>query len=320
MTDGKPSLGLATADGAGGAAPRDRNVKLSPTIREDRHAEAIESIPLDAIQQFLSRPRVVGDDTLAKSAYIVGSRDEHLTFGSGNRIYVRALDGSTGGKYSIFRQGDPYVDPETEEVLGYEAEHLGDALIERNGDPATFFIINANKEILKGDRLMPQEEDEIPEFIPHAPASDVEGKIISVLNGVSQISQHQVVVLNRGDADGLEPGHVLAIYKDGDVINDVIGSDIEYRRKLDEQERAEHENPTAGGRMVAGVANDLRALDRAMRDFIGTPIEGGSSVVVQLPEERAGELMIFRTFDRVSFGLVMNTQRPVHLLDKVRNP
>jgi len=308
--DGRPILGLAGS----------RNVRLSPSVRETRHDQSIKAIPLDAIQQFLTRPRVVSEEQLSKAAYIVGSQDEHLTFGSGNRVYARAMGEPTTNEFSIFRQGGAYRDPDTREVLGYEAEHIGDALAERFGDPATVFIATATKEIVKGDRLLPQELDEMPEFVPHAPGGSVEGKIISVLNGVSQIGQHQVVVLNRGDVDGLEPGHVLAIYQDGELIEDVIGRDIANIEQNEAHLRAEKEGPSALGRMFESIANELRSADYALRDFVGTPISGGSSVTVALPEERAGELMVFRTFDKVSYALVMNTQRPVHLNDNVRNP
>ncbi|MGR8920727.1 MAG: LysM peptidoglycan-binding domain-containing protein [Gammaproteobacteria bacterium] len=314
--DGRPVLGLADGETSLGG----RLVRLSPTIRETRHDDAIEPIPLDAIQQFLSRPRVMTREDIGRSGYIVGSQDEHLTFGSGNRVYVRALGEPETAKFSIFREGEAYVDPDSQAILGYEAEHVGDGLAERFGDPATVYIIKANKEIMKGDRLLPEEGDQIPAFYPHAPSGAVDGKIISVFDGVSQIGQHQVVVLNRGVADGLEPGHVLAIYQEGEIIDDVIGSDIEYRKKLDDQLRAEREHPSMVARTMEGIANEFRAADRALREFVGTPIEGGSSVRVQLPEERAGELMVFRTFDKVSYALVMNTQRPIHVMDYVRNP
>lgn len=317
--DGKPMLGIA-GNGMSDSARAIRDVKLSPAIRETRHDQAIAPIPLDAIQQFLSRPRVVTEDELGGAAYIVGSQDEHLAFGLGNRVYVRAMGEPVTNKFTIFRQGTVYRDPDTQQILGYEAEHIGDALAERFGDPATVHIVRANKEVMKGDRLLPQSLDETPEFVPHAPNASVDAKIISVLNGVSQVGQHQVVVLNRGGADGLEPGHVLAIFQDGEIIEDVIGSDVANRRKTEARLRAEKENPTAMGRMLEGIANELRAADRAARDFVGTPLEGGSSVTVQLPEERAGELMVFRSFDNVSYGLVMNIQRTVHINDHVRNP
>jgi hypothetical protein len=44
------------------------------------------------------------------------------------------------------------------------------------------------------------------------------------------------------------------------------------------------------------------------------------SVLVELPELRAGTVMVFRPFDRVSYALVMQATRPMHLLDTVKNP
>ena len=313
-------LVLDFKDGKARLRVADRNVKLSPSVRETRHADIIHAIPLDAVQQFLSRPRVVTEDELDRAGYIVGSQDEHLTFGAGHRVYVRNLGQPTTNKFSIFRKGGDYVDPGTHAVLGYEAEHIGDAIVEKFGDPATVRIVSSVKEAFKGDRLLPQQSDQFSEFIPHAPSAPVDGKIISVIEGFSQIGQHQVVVVNKGVVDGLEAGHVLAIYQEGEVIADVIGSDVADRARLDANLRAERENPSPVGRMAQSIANDINAIDRIARDFVGTPIEGSNAVHVQLPEERAGELMVFRTFDQVSYGLVMNVQRPIYVLDNVRNP
>lgn len=307
--DGRPLLTVVS-----------RNIKLSPSIRETRHENAIRPIPLDAVQQFLTRPRVVTEADLDGSAYIVGSKDEHLAYGSGDRVYVRGLGELVSNKMSIFRKGGPYIDPVTNELLGYEAEHVGDAIVERQGDPATIHIVKATKEVLKGDRLMPEANDAIPEFVPHAPGAPVDGKILSVFDGLNEISQYQVVAISRGSADGLEPGHALAIFQEGEIIDDVIASDIADQQKREAQHRAEVENPSAAGRVWEGVVNDIRETDRALRDFVGTPIQGSRSVRVQLPEERAGELLVFRTFERVSYGLVMNIQGPVRVLDNVRNP
>jgi hypothetical protein len=322
--DGKPTLSVAaggvppesTSDApAGGVGADRRDVKLSPTIRETQHVKRIQHIPLDAIQQFLSRPRIVTDDEIGRAGYVVGSLEEGLVFGRGHRVYVRGLGEPSTNKFSIFRKGPVYRDPDTDAVLGYEAQHVGDGLVERFGDPATIHVVTSNKEVLKGDRLMPEMRDEIPEFIPHTPNADIEGKIISVIDGVSQIGQHQVVVLNRGNSDGLEPGHVLAIYQEGRVIKDPIASDIADREKLRPMNGAEE-----GRSFLDSVVDDARTVDRTLRDFLGTPVTSTSNIKVRLPEERAGELMVFRTFDSVSYALVMNFQRPIHILDNVRNP
>ena len=313
-------LALEYVNGKPGLKVVDRNVRLSPSIRESAHGDAVHAIPLDAVQPFLSRPRVVGQDEIEGSAYIVGSLDNHLTLGAGSHAYVRNLGQPTTNKYSIFRKGGPYIDPESHKILGYEAEHVGDALIERLGDPATVVILRANKEVLDGDRLLPQQFDEVPEFVPHAPPADFAGRIISSMGGFSQISQHQVVVLNRGSRDGLEPGHVLAIYQQGKIVKDVLGSDIAYQQREEADRRAAEEGPSKTGRLVQSLVNDVRSADRSLRDLFSTPVKGGSSVRVRMPEERAGELMVFRTFDGVAYGLVMNIQRPVYVMDAVRNP
>lgn len=307
--DGKPQLRVV-----------DRNVRLSPSIRESSHVEAIHAIPLDAIHQFLTRPRVVSESDLDNAAYIVGSQDNHLAFGSGFRVYVRNLGEPSTAKFSVFRKGGVYRDPDTNAVLGYEAEHVADALVEKFGDPATVQVVRSSKEVVKGDRLLAQTEEEYPDFIPHAPGTAIDAKIISAMGGISQIAQHQVVVLNRGSNDGLEPGHVLAIFQRGEVVKDPIGSDVAYQQQEAERQRLERESPTGPGRLWASVVNDLRGVDRTLRDFVGTPIKGSNPVSVRLPEERAGELMVFRAFENVSYGLVMNIQRPVYVLDSVRNP
>ena len=307
--DGRPILRLT----------RGRSVKLSPSVHEQTHDDHIPPIPLDAIHQFLSRPRVVTEQQIDHSAYVVGNQDEHLTSGLGGKIYVRGLPDEATNRYSVFRTGNQYRDPDTHEILGYEALHIADVVINKFGDPATALITWSNREVLKRDRLMAQEADEFPEFLPHAPDAPVDGRIISVIDGVSQIGQHSVVVINRGQAQGLAPGHVLGIFQSGKVIADQLGTEQAAKRRVEELRRAEAENPSTVGRFFDGLANDMRDGKHAVDKALGEPI-GGEPMLVELPEERAGDLLIFRTFDSVSYGLVMDTQRPVHVLDKVRNP
>ena len=218
----------------------------------------------------------------------------------------------------MFRTGDEYRDGETKELLGHEALHIGDVIIERGGDPATARVIRSNREILSGDRLMPQQTDEYPDFVPHAPAGGVDGNIISVVDGVSQIGQYQVVVLDRGTGDGLMPGHVLAIYQAGVVVEDEMGTAIDAQEAYDAIQRAPEES-SGMEHVKDSVYANLMAAKRSLDEFLNEP-KGGRAHSVTLPEERAGELMVFRSFDNVSYALIMNTQRPVHILDKVRNP
>ncbi|HKK05919.1 MAG TPA: LysM domain-containing protein [Gammaproteobacteria bacterium] len=247
-----------------------KTVKLKPRVRVEPLERAISTIPMDVIGPFLSRPRVVTEKELENAPYVVSSYEEHLATATGDRIYVRGLQQPVQGTYEIVRPGQAYRDAETGEILGYEAQHLADARLIRTGDPATLDITKARLETLDGDRLLPVEQRETTfNYLPRAPKQKVNGHIIAVINGVSQIGQYAVVVLDRGEQAGLAPGNVMAIFQKGPIVRDqVVGGDE----------------------------------------------------TVKLPDERAGELMVFRVFDRVSYALVMRALRPLHVDDRVTNP
>ena len=246
-------------------------VKLEPKARISSLDEAIPTIPVDAIRQFLTEPRIVGKDELDKAPYVVASKGEHLIAATNDSIYARGIHGDSIRQWTVFRKGETYKDPITGEVLGYEARFVGNAKLYRTGDPSTLLMTRSTREVLIGDRLLPSgEETYDAHFTPHAPAQPVSGYILAVLDGVNQIGRNQVVVINKGSRDGLEPGSVLDIYQTGEVIPDLVT-----------------ENP---------------------KD------------TVTLPNEKAGTLMVFRTFDRISYGLVMISTRNMNVMDIVQNP
>lgn len=220
--DGKPVLTVQRGDEGAGLP----TVKLTPGARYSSLETAIPTIPVDAIRQFLLHPRIVTDEELEASPYIVATTEDHLISATGDKIYVRGLDPDTDTySYNIVRKGKTYRDPANpKRVLGIEALDIADGDLVATGDPSTLVIQRANREVLKGDRALPQIEEEPDQhFIPRAPQERVEGQIISVLDGVSRIGRLQTVVLNRGRADGLEKGHVLAVYRTGERVRDTIG-------------------------------------------------------------------------------------------------
>ncbi len=257
--NGKPQLRLSHGP-----------VKLSPQVRSRPWDGAIPAIPIGDIAPFLSRPYVLNPGQADAAPYIVSFGQDHILGGTGVRAYVRSLD-KAGGKYHVVRPGGPYKDADTGEVLGREATYIGTVEATRGVDPATVFFNKSKREAVIGDRLLPVSDDTSwTNFVPHQPKADMNGSIIAVLNGVAQIGQYNVVVLDRGARDGLEAGHVLRIDQRGETIRDVVTPD--------------------------------------------------SRDTVTLPDEEAGLLMVFRTFDRVSFGLVLNAIRPIHILDRVHTP
>jgi hypothetical protein len=259
--NGKPQLTLSRGP---------RHVKLSPGIRSKPWDGAIPTVPVDAIAPFLTRPYVLNAGEADASPYIVAFANDHIIGGAGQKAYVRSIS-EEAAKFHVVRPGDAYRDAESGELLGYEATFIGSVESLRSGDPGTVFFNKTERESLIGDRLVSiNVERPWTNFTPKRPNGDIEGSIISVVDGVSQIGQYDVVVIDRGERDGLTPGDVLRIDQRGETIRDTV--------------------------------------TRNSRD------------TVTLPDEKAGLMMVFRTFERVSFGLVMNATNAIHVLDRVRTP
>jgi hypothetical protein len=306
---------MLTVNGMGRVA-NGRNVKLSPVIRSNERDDAIQSIPVDAIQQFLTRPRIVTNEEMDNWPYVVSSYDEHLISGAGSKLYIRGLsDESSETNYALYRKGPAYINPRKDknEVLGYEALYLGDVVIEKRGDPASGIVTLSKQEILTGDRLIAASKEEASnEFIPTTPSGNIDANILSVVNGVAQIGQYQVVVVDVGNNDGVEVGNVLGIYQSGKIVKDEVATDIKGKEKI-----VIDENDALGG-AIDDIRNSLTDFNNSeLVEWLGKP--NTKPELVELPAEYAGVLMVFRTFDNLSYGLVMKAVSPIHVLDSVKN-
>lgn len=195
--------------------------KLIPCIRETGLKQAIRLIPSDAIAKFLSSPRVVSKNELTLAPYVLDFAGEHLIAGTGDKIYVRAINQANNLSFTVYRAGDTYIDPETHEILGYEAKYIADSTLLQPGDPATLEIGKIKSEIRMGDRIMENADEEIIlTYFPTPPEKSIKGNIISVLDGVSQIGRYNVVVIDKGTSAGLKPGHELDVFKHGRIARD----------------------------------------------------------------------------------------------------
>jgi LysM repeat protein len=258
-------------------------VRLDPRLRNSALDSAIPTIPYSAIAAFLSRPTVVTADEMRHAPYVLAFRDKHEVAGSGIEVYIRNLPAAENARFAIVHVGSALRDPDDGKVVGYEGIYTATALVQRPGDPAKALLIDPARETLRGDRLLSADASETPvTFALRAPASDVHGRIIDVVGGTELAGQYAVVVINRGKRHGLEPGNVLAVDQAGDVVRDL------YR----------------GGKTI-GDSNGL-----------GTSFAPS----VRLPDERNGTLLVFKVFDRVSFGLIVGASDTIHVADVVRNP
>jgi hypothetical protein len=208
--------------------------RLSPRVRSEPLEEAITTIPYETIAAFLSRPRVIERDQVDELPYIVAHR-EGLIGSAGRDVYVRGVEEPLGSVYNVVEVGGPLVDPDTNDLLGYQGIYVGQGRLDRTGDPGTLRMLESEREAIVGNVLMTAEEVAQPNFLPRAPDSEIEGQIISVYSGVSLIGQYQVVVINRGSEHGLEPGHVLQVYQMGRTIRDTQRGAIGQKVRLPDE-------------------------------------------------------------------------------------
>jgi LysM domain len=203
-------------------------VRMSPRVRAETSArDAIPSIPPGAIEPFLSRPLVIEPDGLDNAPTIIATEENRVIIEAGNKAYVRGMGDSKEENWYVYRRGKPLVDPDTNVMLGYEAVYLGTARLARAGDPATVQLTTVTQEVGTGDKLLPVGVPEVPKYAPHAPAVFMQGRVIGIYGGLNKVGEagpQSIITLNRGRADGVEIGHVFALYRPGPLIADASAS------------------------------------------------------------------------------------------------
>ena len=257
--------------------------RLDPRLRSSPLDGAIPTIPYSAISAFLSRPSVLTNEQVREAPHILAFRDEHVVAGTGHEVYIADLKATPNSRYSVVHVGDPLRDPDDNKVVGYQGIYTATALVSQPGDPTKALLIDTNRETLLGDKVLAADLEVPLNFMLRAPRNDVHGRIISVIDGTQAIGQYQIVVINRGKRHGIDAGHVLAVDSAGAVVKDAYGKQSSYTRFL-------------GGSGTAFAPK------------------------VKLPDERVGTLLIFKSYDRVSYGLVIGAANVIHVQDVVHNP
>ncbi|MBI5006594.1 MAG: LysM peptidoglycan-binding domain-containing protein [Nitrosomonadales bacterium] len=194
-------------------------VKLMPKARVVAGtSEAIPSISLKVIGPFLQRPLVIEDAELEGAPKLVGTLEAKQLLGANDIAYATNIPADHGERWQIYRPSVTFIDPETKEVLGHEVTYLGDADVEKFADISTLRITKSVLEIHKGDYFAQASSGFSSNYLPHAPSSSITARVISIYGGVEQAGQNAVITLNKGKRDGLENGHVLALYQKGEVV------------------------------------------------------------------------------------------------------
>ena len=287
-------------------------VRVDPRVRVETLQSAVPSIPGTVIGPFLNQPLVIEVSGLDTAPAILATEESRVIVGTGDTAYADRIGTGDSVNWQIFRPGVALKDPDSGEILGYEAKYVGDARVRRYGNPTTLEIVKARQEVNRGDRLAPARENAFPTYMPRSPDKLIKGSIMSVDGGVSEFGQYQVISINRGARDGVEVGHVMATYRRGALIN-------------------------AGGRsmdLFGGTTGWLGGLVVKPVPVVPDPprpppppVEPGKVAPVaqaegplKLPDERNGLIFVFRVFDKLSYALVMRSTRPIYIGDVFQTP
>ena len=268
-------------------------IRISPRVRsESLSGNALPAVNQRLIEAFLVEPEVLGEGESEKAPRLVGATQERALLSPGDRVYGRSADnslemGQERQFYRVFRNAVPMKDPETGAILGYEAQYLGKAQLmagERQETtldvkgrqhtdpvPASLDVTSVKEEIRIGDKLLPMPRLQVTSYIPHAPDEHLQGSVVSIYgsNSVANAARNNVIAINRGQADGVELGHVFRLMTRGARIKDKTDAD---------------------------------------------------QTVIKLPNEANGLAMVFRTFDKVSYALILEAKEGVKVGDALISP
>lgn len=276
--EGQPRLTIAER----GAVARGEGTKrLSPGVHREPLSQAITAIPYEVVAGFAQRPTLLTKDDVEEAPYIVAMRDGHMIGGLGYDFYAKGIEGTpVESRFNIIHVEGKVIDPETKDLLGYTGIYAGTGAVTGDTDPTKLTMVEVAREALQGDKLFPQTVDVVTDFVPHSPATEVDATVISV-RAVAVAGQYNVVALNRGTRNGLEPGHILSVERKG-------GSVVDKYSK-------------------GGLATDRK-------------ISGRGGKKVELPSERVGIVMVFKAYERISYGLIMETTHEIYEGDHAKNP
>jgi hypothetical protein len=315
-------INLAYLDGG----PRLSN-SGGPHARIEQLEDAVKPIALERIDKFLKRTRVIDIDQFKNAPHVVGAEEAHLRATPGQLVYVRGLDAAPGQQLAIVRvlgryyeivprNGEPqrFYRDSTDEAsrdheirgdlmwrhgpqesslagkvnfIGYEGLQIGTVRVTKAADPASVLLLASDIEVRPGDLVLPLDDKPYDaQYVPHPPKQVPAGmRVVAFTDTIDPSGwmvggRDQVLALSHGAADGVENGQVYSIFHPGEKVNDNFDYSPESAKKFFHPKDAK----------------------------------------VQLPEEYIGHVMIFRTFDHVSYGLVVDGVKPVHLLDPLYEP
>ncbi|WP_130804072.1 LysM peptidoglycan-binding domain-containing protein [Acinetobacter ihumii] len=264
--DGRPLIGRDEGDGCEGIIRRySGRTTLQPQVRIEQLSNSIPVIPLDHIKQWLDRTAIVASDSVENTPYILGTADQRVLAGKGQSVYVRGQGLTSGQRYAVYRKGEPYVLTDAKgkkHTVGLELLQVASGIAtQTDNDITTMELTDSyNAEVRRGDLVMLEQEAMLPTLFYPTEANQVTqgGQIIRVMGSIGSAAKHSVVTIDRGRLDGVQAGHIFAIYQQGETVQ------------------------------------DPKTKER-----------------IKLPNQKVGTLMVFRTFDQLSYAYVLESSLPI---------
>ena len=272
VIQGKTLIGVDTGEGCAGVEKQLTGNVVATSVAITSSANSIPAIPLSAIQHWLDKTLIVNPQDFKATPYILASKKRNLITASGDKVYAKGVPLIVGQRYGVYREGEMYVDPRTQQVIGLEVTQVATGLataVESNGVTSLQLTESYGKEVREGDRVFVELNNSIPPVFYPTPASvNRGGMIVRVMDSISSAARGSVVAVNLGRVQGAKPGDVLTVYQKGPLVRDTIDNDN----------------------------------------------------AVRLPSEPSGMVMVFNTFDNISYAYVLSSELPLNVGDQLLPP
>jgi len=258
---------------------------LSPEMKEIALLGSIPEIPLDAISSSFTTNRIVPKEIYEDAPYIASAMGQNLIIGANDEVFARGNWLENEVFFEIYRQINTFNDSDNYDPMGIELETVGYANIigDEDSDTKKLLITGSKREIKIGDRLLIREENRLdPTIYPAEPVNDIQGGIMAMTNTERMASQLDTVLIDVGQREGLVIGDVLAIDQPGRLVVD----------------DADRQQKGAAARIAAFVTNEK----------------------VEMPSRGIGTLLIYKIFDRMSYGVILSSSEPAKIGDRISNP
>lgn len=272
VIQGKTLIGVDTGEGCAGVEKQVTGKVVASTVAITSTVNSIPAIPLSAIQHWLDKTTVVNPKDFNTTPYILASKNRNLITASGDKVYAKGVPLIVGQRYGIYREGELYVEPKTQKVIGLEVTQVAAGLVTSStnkGITSLQLTDSYGKEVREGDRVFVEMNNSIaPVFYPEPATVNRGGMIVRVMDSISSAARGSVVAINLGSTQGAKPGDVLTVYQKGPLVRDTLDNDNQ----------------------------------------------------VRLPSEPSGMVMVFNSFDDISYAYVLSSELPLNVGDQLLPP